>query len=458
MNGRCFRQHRDRIIQILRDNHLEDSIIYMPSPEAPRESFTQQELPFVQEGIFFWLTGWEEPSSCVIIDVKNNKSILLTREYGEEYELWCGKAPTNSEIIEQTGVDEVLQGASHLETLKMMEEQLKPKHRLLAFKMQPPGPNDDLGTLVCAASIARRSKFDHEVVALRNASRASSNALVEVMKFCKPGIPERVLEAAFLFNGTLFGGRGLSFPVTAASGSHSSCLKYTANNGIVRDGEMVLFDCGLYVDHYAGDVTRTFPVNGKFSPNQKIVYSALLQAQLALIELVKPGVNFYDLDLEQFKRVFHVLKVIEVVPEDAEFDRKVAELFCPQSLSHHIGASVRDWSYFNGTSLLSKVDPKEAYYLVPNMVISIEPGIYFNETALERVKDDPNFAIVNFEKAFEFSKSVCAIRIEDDVLVTTDGYEVLSTCPKTIEEIEAIMSSVSDSTPLSVDAQLFGTD
>lgn len=440
MNGDCFRKHRDRIIQILRENNLEDSLIYMPSPEAPRESFTQQELPFVQEGIFFWLTGWEEPSSGIIIDVKNNKSILLTPEYGEEYELWCGKAPTNAEIIESTGVDEVLQGASHIETLKTIEAKVTPKHRLLAFKMQPPGPNDDLGTLVCAVSIARRAKFDHEVVALRNASRASSNALVEVMKFCKPGMAERVLEAAFLFNGTLFGGRGLSFPVTAASGWHSSCLHYSANSDIVRDGDMVLFDCGLYVDHYAGDVTRTFPVNGKFSADQKLVYNALLHAQLALIELVKPGVTLYELDLEQFKCIFNVLQVIQVVPEEAEFDRKVAELFCPHSLSHHIGASVHDWSFFSGTSLL-QVDPREAFRLVPNMVISIEPGIYFNATALDRVKDDPGFAVVSFERAFEFAKSVCAIRIEDDVLVTKDGREVLSTCPKTIEEIEQIMSS-----------------
>lgn len=450
MNGTCFRQHRDRIIQILKDGKLENSIIYMPSPLEPRESFTEQELPFVQEGIFFWLTGWEQPSSGIIIDVKNNKSILLTPEYGEEYEIWYGKAPTNEEIIQQTGVDEVLQGASHKEVLQKLQKKLKPRHRLLAFRMNPSLPCDDLGTLVCAASIARRAKFDHEIEALRNASKASSNALVEVMKMCKPGIPEKVLEAAFLFHGTIFGGRGLSFPVTAASGWHSAYLHYSANNDIARDGDMVLFDCGLYVDHYAGDVTRTFPVNGKFSPDQKLVYNALLTAQLELIDMVKPGATLYDLDTEQFKKIFDVLKTIGVVPVDAEFDAKIASLFCPHSLSHHIGASVHDWSFFNGASLL-KVDPIEAFRLVPNMVISIEPGIYFNEVSLSRAKDKPEFSVVNFDRAFVLSKSVCAVRIEDDVLVTPEGRDVLSTCPKTVEEIEAIMSCRVATTGLNVD-------
>jgi Xaa-Pro aminopeptidase len=276
----------------------------MPSPAAPQESFTGQELPFVQEGIFYWLTGWEHPSSGFIMDVRNNKSILLTQEYGLEYEIWVGKAPTNEEIIHETGVDEVLRGTCHKDVLKQMQNELKPKHRLLAFVMQPSLPIDDLGTLVCAVSIARRAKFDHEIDALRKASRLSSNALTEVMKFCKPETPEKTLEAVFLFHGTIFGGRGLSFPTTAASGWHSAYLHYSANSDIAHDGDMVLFDCGLYVDHYAGDVTRTFPVNGTFSVDQALVYQALLKAQLALIELVKPGVMLYELDQAQYIHIF----------------------------------------------------------------------------------------------------------------------------------------------------------
>jgi len=439
MNGVCFRLHRDRVIQILRDNNLDNSIIYMPSPAEPRESFTEQELPFVQEGIFFWLTGWEHPSSSVIIDVKNNRSILLTPDYGAEYEILYGRAPSNDAIIAVTGVDEVIQGGSHTRELQRLQRKLRPRHRLLAFRLNPEAAIDDLGTLICAVSIARRVKFDHEIAALRKASKASSSALVEVMRTCTPGTPERVLEAAFLFHGTIAGGRGLSFPVTAAAGAHSAYLHYRENSGVAADGDLVLFDCGLYVDHYAGDVTRTFPANGRFSDDQRRIYEAMLRAQLALIELVKPGITMCDLDNAQFVHLFEVLREIGVVHPDADYDARIATLFCPHSLSHHIGASVHDWSFFDGISMI-KVDLVEAFTLEPNMVISIEPGIYFNVLSLTKCQDDPVYASVGFARAFEFAKTVCAVRIEDDVLVTADGREVLSTRPKAVAEIEGLMA------------------
>lgn len=439
MKGSAFRMHRARIIQLLKERSLTNSIIYMPSPAEPRESFTEARLPFVQDGIFFWLTGWDQPSSGVIIDVKNDHTTLLTPRYSPEYEILYGKAPTKEQIIDLTGSDDVLECEDHEEILKVIEGSVKPEHRLLAFPMKTSSPIDDLGTLVCAVSIARREKFDHEVEVLGRAARATSDAVKEVMRFCRPGMPEKFLEAAFLFHATLFGGQGPAFPVTSASGWHSSYLHYRANRDIVKDGDMVLFDCGIYVDHYAGDVTRTFPVNGKFSDDQKLVYEALLQAQIALIELVKPGVNLHELDVALYVQIFEVLRTIGVVTEDAEYVRDVANLFCPHSCSHHIGASVHDWSFFDGESLL-KSDPIEAIKLVPNMVISIEPGVYFNRLSILKRKEDPLFGHVNFDRALELASTVCAIRIEDDVLVTSTGRTVLSTAPKTVEEIERIMS------------------
>ena len=440
MNGDCFKQHRQKVVEILQKGGLSSSLIFMPCPSTPKEVFTGSELTFVQEGIFFWLTGWERPSSSIIIDVRNCYSILITPHYDDEFEVWYGKAPTNDEIIRQTGVDEVLQGADVNEILSDLEKKWKPKHRLLAYRHNPVRPIDDIGTLICAVSIGRRQKFPHEIEALRKASVTSSTALVEVMRNCKPDILESSMAAIFLFHGTLMGGRGLSFPITAASGKNAAHLHYSDNSGVAHAGDLVLMDCGLYVDHYAGDVTRTFPVSGKFSEIQKKAYNAMLHAQCALIECVKPGVTLYELETHLYIHIFEILRVLEVVGKDDPFDRKVAELFCPHSLSHHIGVSVHDWSYYDGECLL-KVNPYDAFVLQPNMVISIEPGIYFNRILLQKHSDNPEFKIVNFQKAIELSESVAAIRIEDDILVTTDGREVLSTCPKTVEKIEAIMAS-----------------
>lgn len=441
MNGRCFKLHRDRVINIINNGNLEDSLIFMPSPPVPKEIFTDSDLPFTQEGIFYWLTGWEHPASAIIIDVKNNHSILITPSFDEDYETWYGKAPTDDEIMNQTGVDEVKQGVNAEQFLNEFTTKHKQsiKYRLLAFPLRHMLKIDDIGTLVCAVSIARRSKFDHEIEALRRASVVSSAALVEVMKYCRPEISESDLAAVFLFKGTLLGGRGLSFPIIAASGCQGAYMHYTANNNIAHDGDMVLFDCGLYVEHYAGDVTRTFPVNGTFSEIQKKVYKLLLRAQCALINIVKPQITLYDLENNMLVQIFEILRNIGVVDYKVEFDREVAQLFCPHTTSHHIGVSVHDWSFYNGKSLLT-VDMMEAFRLIPNMVISIEPGIYFNAISLNRNRNDPRYTIVNFDLALELAKTVCAIRIEDDILVTQDGCEVLSTCPKKIEEIELIMA------------------
>lgn len=258
MNGSCFKLHRNRVIDILNNGDLDDSLIFMPSQQVPKEMFTDSELPFTQEGIFYWLTGWDYPASAIIIDVKNNHSILITPSFDEDYETWYGKAPTDDEIMEQTGVDEVQKGVNaeqflsefttnHMDTIK---------HRLLAFPLHSMLGIDDIGTLICAVSIARRTKFDHEIQALRRASVVSSSALVEVMKYCKPEINESDLAAVFLFKGTLLGRRSLSFPTIATSGCQGAYIHYNASSNIAHTGDMVLFHCCLYVEHYAGGITN----------------------------------------------------------------------------------------------------------------------------------------------------------------------------------------------------------
>lgn len=442
MDGSCFQLHRNRVIEILKNGKLENSLIYMPSPPKPKESFTESDLPFIQEGIFYWLTGWEHPDSAIIIDVKLNHSILVTPAFDEEYEIWHGKALTNQEIIDKTGVNEVHQGADPEKLLAFYTSKNKSiKHRFLAFKLKPKIalPVDDFGTLICAVSIARRSKFDHEIQALQKASEVTSAALVEVMKYCRPEIKEKDLAAVFLFHGSLLGGSGLSFPITAASGPNGAHLHYSENSDLAHTGDMVLFDCGIYVEHYAGDITRTFPVNGTFSPIQRKAYNLLYRAQCALISYVKPQITLYDLENSMLVHIFEILRGLGVVDQFAQFNKEVAQLFCPHTTSHHIGVSVHDWFFYDGECLLT-VDYSEAFKLIPNMVISIEPGIYFNAHLLNSNMKNPQFAGVNFEIALELAKTVCAIRIEDDILVTSDGCKVLSTCPKSLEEIEAIMN------------------
>ena len=189
---------------------------------------------------------------------------------------------------------------------------------------------------------------------------------------------------------------------------------------------MILLDCGLFYQHYAGDITRTFPASGKFSDDQKLVYNALLAKQIELIEEVKPGVSMGALQMSMFDKVLQICKELKLVPESCT-DLSYARFFCPHGLSHHIGCNVHDQCQSDGG------------VLQPDMVISIEPGIYFHEERLK--KEAADLPQLDMALAMRYAKSVGGIRIEDDVLVTPTGFDVLSkNCPKKVEEIEALMA------------------
>jgi Xaa-Pro aminopeptidase len=196
-------------------------------------------------------------------------------------------------------------------------------------------------------------------------------------------------------------------------------------------------DCGLFLEHYSGDVSRTFPVNGKFSEIQKKVYSRLLSDQIAMIEAVRLGLPPMEL-WGTCKRLIHeTLIAIGAIKTDAPTDGGFAEFFMPHGLSHSIGCTNHDLSPRKSEIIKAP----EIAGLAPGMVISIEPGLYFNRERFEaKCRKDERFgAFVNREIVERLADEVGGIRIEDDVLVTDDGRDVLSTCPKTVEEIEAVM-------------------
>jgi Xaa-Pro aminopeptidase len=234
-------------------------------------------------------------------------------------------------------------------------------------------------------------------------------------------------------------------------------------------------DCGAFVNHYAGDITRVFPMSGKFSGVQERVYNALLRRQIELIEMVKPDVRMRDMwaaldrvivELVIELGLLHLgpngqsppLAVAEEKPsggsggsekrpdhpEAANWPAglppsvasRISKLFCPHGLSHHLGCNVHDPVHWTGGYR------QHFGRLLPGAVITIEPGIYFHEGRLGRERESPLLAeLIDWELAAEYAREVGGIRIEDDVLVTEAGYDVRSAaCPKTVSEIEAVMA------------------
>lgn len=244
----------------------------------------------------------------------------------------------------------------------------------------------------------RMVKSPAEIEEIRRAIAITNEAIRRMWSHARPGIMEYELEAHYDFTLKSNGVRELPYSPIIASGINATILHYEANNQRAEDGDLVLLDLGAASNYYAADISRTFPVNGRFTERQKEIYQLVLEAQIKTIEAVKPGVTLQQLN-DVTKQVFtDGLLRLGLIQESSELSKYY---FHP--VSHHLGLDTHDIS-----------DSSAA--LQPGMVITIEPGLYIEEEAI-------------------------GIRIEDDVLVTENGYEVLSSqIPKQVDEIEDWMS------------------
>jgi len=428
MYGNEFADHRNKLIDQIIASGIKEGIVALKSPKVRREPFSNSEHPFYQEALFFWLSGWENPDSAISIDISTKQSVLYTPVYDEEYEIWIGAIPSKEEIIGKCGVDDI-KSMKHFNNLVSANS--------VIFSALSQISNGDNVILPRAASIIRRVKSQNEIKWLREASVATSKGIIEVLKNLKSFKTEKDIETAFYHYASKNGGMGLSFNTISACGQNATHLHYISNKDHLKEGELHLLDCGVFVNHYSGDITRVFPIGGKFSENQKLVYSNLLSLQKELILEARPGETFTSLNEKMLNGIFEILRKLGIVEMNCEFSKPIAQLFCPHGLTHHLGCNTHDLAFYEGYIVEDSLS--NSRLLVPGMVITIEPGIYFHQKRLETSNGKEDYKSVNFKRAFEFL-SVGGIRIEDDILITDGESIVLSTCPKEIEEIEALIN------------------
>ena len=244
----------------------------------------------------------------------------------------------------------------------------------------------------------RMVKSDCEVENIRTAIEKTRIGIEAMMKASKPGLFEYELEAHYDFNAKLSGVQEKAFHTIAASGINATVLHYEANNSQTQDGDLILFDLGCAWNHYAADISRTFPVNGKFSPRQKEIYQAVLDVEKAVIEAIKPGIKVSDLNKLARDLLADKCRILGLIGDNKEDVSK----YYYHGIGHSLGLDTHD------------VGGRE-YVLAPGMVITIEPGLYIEEEQI-------------------------GIRIEDDILVTEVGFENLSaSIIKEINDIETFM-------------------
>ena len=265
----------------------------------------------------------------------------------------------------------------------------------------------------------RLFKSSHEIKAMRKAAKISAAAHCKAMQFCKPGVKEYQLEAELLNHFMKEGARFPAYSSIVGGGKNGCILHYVDNQETLNDGDLVLIDAGAEFDYYAADISRTFPVNGKFSREQRALYSIVLEAQYAAIEQVKPGNHWNDPHEAAVEVITRGLVDVGLLTGNVDqlIEEQAYRRFYMHRTGHWLGMDVHDVGDY-------KVDD-EWRVLEPGMVITVEPGIYVSEA------DDIDKKWWNI-----------GIRIEDDVMVTRDGHDVLSDgVPKQPDEVEALMSS-----------------
>jgi Xaa-Pro aminopeptidase len=391
--------------------------------------------PFRQLSDLHYLTGFIEPDATLILrpGAETDRVIMFVRPRDPELETWEGRRAGIEGAKTRYGAD-VAYAADELPQ-KLTE--LLANHEELHYSL---GLDDEMDLMITGA-IARLRKTEkrgkrppravvdprvalhelrlhkrpEELHALRKAAEISTEAHIAAMRAGKPGVFEHELEALINYTFRRRGGQGPGYATIVGAGENATILHYIDNRCAIADGDLVLVDAGCEYDHYTADITRTFPANGTFTAIQKRVYQIVLDCQVEAIELVKPGITLDDIHNHCVRRLTEGMIALGLLGGSA--DDRIADQtyrkFYMHGTSHWLGMDVHDvGAYSQG----GKARP-----LAPGMVLTVEPGLYIAPDA-----DAPP------------ELRGIGIRIEDDVVVTAHGYDVLTAaCPKKIADVEA---------------------
>ena len=400
-----------------------------------------------QNSDFFYLTGFEEPDAIAVIAPSEAKKFtLFVRPRDPERAIWDGYragvegAKSDYSADEAFSIadfdarlPEILDGpASLYYAFGHANSELDEKiiRQLTLMRETNRRPLEPPQTIVDPTSILhemRVFKSEAEVEIMQRAADIAAAAHVEAMQTARAGMKEYEVEALLEASFRRQGAAGSSYTSIVGSGANATTLHYITNQDTLRDGDLLLVDAGAEYLGYASDITRTFPINGKFSEAQRDVYDLVLQTQLSCIDMVRPGVRLEDLKTHSVEMLTEGMVKLGLLKGDPAklIEEKKYMQFYMHNLGHFLGIDVHDAGryYFNGESR-----PAE-----PGMVMTIEPGLYISPDT----KNIPE----GFNQEVPAKYLGIGVRIEDDVLVTEKGARVLTDkVPKDPEAVEALMA------------------
>jgi Xaa-Pro aminopeptidase len=399
------------------------------------------EFVYRQDSDFYYLTGFTEPGSVAVFAPghKDGEFALFVRPRDKERETWTGRRAGIEGAISDFGADKAFHideldrvlpryfenverayynvlGNNEAINLRMVEimrhcQALRPRTGV--------GPTAYLDPREFLHE-TRLFKRADELALMRKAAAISAEAHRKAMQSARGGMMEWAVEALVDYAFRSKGATGPSYPSIVASGPNATILHYINNDSEIRSGDMLLIDAGCEYQFYASDITRTFPVGSKFSTVQCDLYELVLNAQLAAIEMIKPGVRFEEVHNKALRILVDGMRALKMLTGSADeiVSSAAYRRFFMHGTSHWLGMDVHDVGHYRRNG--------ESRALQPGMVMTVEPGIYVSpedETVPDQFRG-------------------IGIRIEDDVLVTEHGHEVLTVAaPKTIAEVEQLTTS-----------------
>lgn len=417
-----FSENRKRFCSQLKSGSI---AVFHSNDQMPRNG--DQFFPFRQHSDFFYLTGIDQEKSVLLMtpdfpDPKNREMLFLI-ETNEKIATWEGHKYSKAEAREISGIAnvqwlesfdmlfrELMQWTSHvyLNTYEYpkYETEVLSRDKRFAAKLRQDFPAHQFKRAAPILTGLRMTKSVHEIALIKKAIDITDKAFRRMLKFVKPGVMEYQIQAEmeheFMFNGAA----GNAYHPIIASGKNSCVLHYTENDKVCNDGDLVLFDFGAEYANYAADISRTIPVNGKFTPRQRELYQLVLRVQKKAIQKLVPGNtlaaynDFVNAEMEREMIEIGLLKMEDVRIQDPE--KPLYKKYFMHGTAHHLGLDVHD--------VFDKHTPFK-----PGMVFTCEPGIYVREENI-------------------------GIRIENNILITENGPLDLSEhIPRELEEIEGLM-------------------
>lgn len=413
MNKNIYKFNRDNLLDKIKDN----SIVILFAGKAIQKT-GDQTYPFTPNRNFYYLTGIKEEDHILVMTKINGvkSSKLYIKDIDLEMEKWVGKSIRKEEAEEIAAVDEVKfksQFDGDIHGMITMKEEINLyldlermsanregtiSHRF-ANEITTKYPQVRINNVYSKIGELRLKKSQEEVDKIKKAIEITKSGIEKLMSEARVGMKEYELEAYFDFNCKVKGATGLAFTTIAAAGENATTLHYVDNNCELKENDLILFDLGAEYNCYNADISRTFPVNGKFTERQKEVYNAVLRVSEEIINLIKPGMKYKYVNEKATELIAEECIKLGLIKDKSEVRK-----YYYHSIGHSLGMDTHDIE-----------TPHRDIIFEPGVVFTVEPGIYIAEEGI-------------------------GIRIEDDILVTEDGVINLSSdIIKSVDDIENFM-------------------